>query len=132
MFCFETKQPKSVNNIRFIPVNKTLFNNSFIHCTGLITGGGFETPAEAIHLGKKLMTIPIRGQYEQQCNAAALTQLGIKKLASIDNGFGDHLYAWMNSKKVIQMDYSNSIGDSLAYVFANIPVRENIETYMIE
>ncbi|RYF52085.1 MAG: glycosyl transferase [Cytophagaceae bacterium] len=27
IFCFETKQPKSVNNIRFIPVNKTLFNN---------------------------------------------------------------------------------------------------------
>ena len=58
-------------------MNKTLFNQSLIHCTGIITGGGFETPAEALHLGKKLMAIPIRGQYEQQCNAAALKEMGV-------------------------------------------------------
>jgi hypothetical protein len=35
----------------------------------------FETPAEALFLGKKLLVIPMTGQYEQECNAAALAAL---------------------------------------------------------
>src|SRR5687768_75581 len=84
IFCSQIIEPKKQGNISFLPVNKALFNKSFIHCSGIITGGGFETPAEALHLGKKIITIPIRSQYEQQCNAAALKQLGILKLKSID------------------------------------------------
>jgi uncharacterized protein (TIGR00661 family) len=117
VFCFETKYPKTVGNIHFLPVNKQFFNDSFIHCSGLITGGGFETPAEAIHMGKKIMTIPIRGQYEQQCNAAALAQLGIKRLSRIDEKFGEHFHQWMNSTKTLRMDYSNSIEACLDAVF---------------
>jgi len=32
--------------------------------------------AEAIHLGKKIISIPIRGKYEQLCNTAALEKSG--------------------------------------------------------
>jgi len=45
-------------------------------CKGVICGAGFETPAEALYLGKSLLVIPIKGQYEQACNAAALGLLG--------------------------------------------------------
>jgi len=44
--------------------------------TGVFCGAGFETPAEAMFLKKKLMVIPMKGQYEQQCNAAALEEIG--------------------------------------------------------
>ncbi|MCY1520747.1 hypothetical protein D9M68_555340 [compost metagenome] len=44
---------------------------------GLFTGGGFEGPAEALFLGKKLLVAPMKFQYEQQCNAYALKQFGI-------------------------------------------------------
>ena len=77
VFCRETTQPFHIRNIHFLPVNKNRFNKSLIHCTGIITGAGFETPAEALHLGKKLMCIPIKGQYEQQCKAAALQEMGV-------------------------------------------------------
>jgi uncharacterized protein (TIGR00661 family) len=52
---------------------------------GIITGGGFETPAEALYLNKKLMVIPLRNHYEQYCNSAALAQLGIKVLQARNN-----------------------------------------------
>lgn len=120
IFCFQVSQPETVGNIRFLPVSKKMFNRSFIHCTGIVTGGGFETPAEAIHLGKKIMSIPIRGQYEQQCNAAALKQLGITTLKAIDENFKDHFYKWLNEGRIVKMDYSQSIPQSLAYLFEHM------------
>jgi uncharacterized protein (TIGR00661 family) len=117
IFCSQTKEPKTYDNIRFLPVNKKLFNQSLINCTGIITGGGFETPAEALHLGKKIMTIPIRSQYEQQCNAAALEKIGVLKLKSIDSDFETHLYHWMNAGKAIKMDYSQTIPQCMEFLF---------------
>ena len=118
IFCSDIIQPRRQGNIHFLPVNKALFNQSFIHCSGIITGGGFETPAEALHLGKKIITIPIRSQYEQQCNAAALKQLGILRLKSIDVDFKDYLYNWMNESSILKMDYSQTIPQCLEYLFA--------------
>jgi len=129
IFCSQTIQPKKQDNITFLPVDKALFNQSFIHCSGIITGGGFETPAEALHLGKKIITIPIRSQYEQQCNAAALKQLGILKLKSIDADFKDHLHNWMNAGRSLKMDYSQTIPQCLGYLFENIPSRESCESF---
>ncbi len=118
IFSGQTQQPKQHNNIRLLPVNKNLFTQSLIHCSGIITGGGFETPAEALHLGKKIMTIPIRSQYEQQCNAAALEQLGVTRLKKIDDNFKTHFYNWMQSGKTVKMDYSQTIPQCLDYLFS--------------
>ena len=63
VFSFESKEQHTRGNITFIPVQNEAFSNSMIRCKSIITGAGFETPAEAIHLGKKLLCIPINGQY---------------------------------------------------------------------
>lgn len=118
IFSRETDQVRTEGHITFKPVNKPLFNESLIHCTGIITGGGFETPAEALHLGKKVLSIPIRGQYEQLCNAAALEKLGIITLQRLDELFPEEFYNWIYCKKALKKDYSRSIPDLLGYVFA--------------
>ncbi|MEI9945689.1 MAG: glycosyltransferase family protein [Chitinophagaceae bacterium] len=118
IFSRQTDEVVRDGNITFIPVDTQLFNESLIHCTGIITGGGFETPAEALHLGKKIISIPIRAQYEQQCNAAALQKMGVLCLKTIDEKFNDHFYKWMNNDKIPSADYSNSIPDSLSYLFS--------------
>lgn len=117
IFCSQVKQAKNEGNIRLLPVDKKLFNQSLIHCSGIITGGGFETPAEAIHLGKKVMSIPIRSQYEQQCNAAALQEMGIRTLKKIDERFEMHLLEWISNDKPVQIDYSRTIPQCLSYLF---------------
>lgn len=118
IFSRETDEIRTEGHITFKPVNKLLFNESLIHCTGIITGGGFETPAEALHLGKKVLSIPIRGQYEQLCNAAALEKLGIITLQRLDELFPEEFYNWIYCKKALKKDYSRSIPDLLGYVFA--------------
>jgi uncharacterized protein (TIGR00661 family) len=119
IFCRETREPHQCGNILFLPVDKKLFDQSLIHCSGIITGGGFETPAEALHLGKKIMAIPIRGQYEQACNAAALKEMGVLCLKNTEDDFKNHFYNWILSDHIIQTDYSKTIPQCLEYLFSN-------------
>ncbi len=119
IFSAQTTEPTTEKNIRFLPVDKDLFNKSLINCSGIITGGGFETPAEAIHLGKKIISIPIRGQYEQQCNAAALRKMGVCTLQKIDDRFETVFHEWIQSKASLKKDYSNSIEQALLYLFSD-------------
>lgn len=115
-----SRESASINkngNITFIPVDKALFNKSLINCMGIITGGGFETPSEAIHLGKKLMSIPIGGQYEQHCNAAALKTMGVMTLEKINGQFHNDFENWINDYRPVQIDYSQSIEKSMRKLF---------------
>lgn len=118
IFSRQTQQPKTEGNITFIPVSNQLFTRSLVHCTGIITGGGFETSAEALHLGKKIISIPIRAQYEQQCNAAALEQMDVLCLKAIDEKFPAHFHQWINKQDHPKADYSKSIPESLSYLFS--------------
>jgi len=115
IFSWQTKKIKRSGNIIFLPVDKTLFNEALINCSGIISGAGFETPAEALKLEKKLMVIPIRGQYEQQCNAAALEQMGIKNIDNLDDDFTDHFNEWSQSAQV-KIKYDHSTEDIVAKV----------------
>jgi uncharacterized protein (TIGR00661 family) len=117
IFSWQTSQRKKSRNIQFIPVDRSLFSQSLLHCSGIVTGGGFETPAEAIHLGKKMISVPIRAQYEQVCNAAALEQLGIACLQKIDSNFSSAFYKWMEQKKPVRIDYSKTIPELLEHLF---------------
>jgi uncharacterized protein (TIGR00661 family) len=87
-------------NLVFRPISNQHFTQSLIHCRGIITGAGFETPAEALYLGKRLMVIPIKGQYEQYCNAAALEILGIEVIDRLDYQFICKFYHWIDQKPI--------------------------------
>jgi uncharacterized protein (TIGR00661 family) len=74
-------------------------------CAALLTGGGFEAPAEALYLNKKLMVVPMRAQYEQQCNAEALRRDGVKVVETIDSKFHLEIEEWFSSEYTIQMEF---------------------------
>ncbi len=108
VFSKEVKQKTNIANVTFIPVDKNAFNESLINCHGIITGAGFETPAEALYLQKKILVMPIKGQYEQFCNAAALEKLGVQTIKALDNNFASTFYDWINSNNQTEMNYSNN------------------------
>jgi uncharacterized protein (TIGR00661 family) len=92
-------------NVQIFPVNNEAFNNSLASCEGLLTGGGFEGPAEALFLQKKVMMIPMKGQYEQQCNALAASKLGVPVVTEIDDHFIYKLNNWINDDKRVIVDF---------------------------
>jgi uncharacterized protein (TIGR00661 family) len=73
--------------------------------TGVFCGAGFETPAEAMFLKKKLMVIPMKGQYEQQCNAAALEDMGVPVIKSLKKKHLQKIKDWVLSGEVIPVNY---------------------------
>ncbi len=105
-------------NVKILPINQELFNQSLISCHGLITGGGFETPAEALYLEKKLMVVPITGQYEQQCNAAALTKdFNVTSIHEIDEYFPMHFNKWIFETQSSKLELIESTKDIIANIF---------------
>lgn len=53
VFSKEVDTVTKAGHLTFIPVSKEAFDMSLIHCSAIICGAGFETPAEALHLRKK-------------------------------------------------------------------------------
>lgn len=104
VFSKHSKHHYTVGNIHFHPVSLEGFTESFLSCTGLICTAGFEGPAEAIFLGKKLCVIPMKGQYEQFCNAAYLKSMGIKVLDHFTNS-APELKEWIQNSTALQIRF---------------------------
>ena len=82
-------------------------------------GAGFEGPSEILFLGKKLLAIPMKNQYEQQCNAAALKDIGIKILNKIGNDKISELKEWIktdDAKMIPFPDHTSQIVDEILKV----------------
>jgi uncharacterized protein (TIGR00661 family) len=108
IFSPHVQSPFSEGNCFYYPVNNAAFTTSMIESTGVITGAGFETPAETLYLGKKLLALPIRGQYEQLCNAAALTKRNIPVLHKMDHTFCDQVSNWLSAPNPVQLALTHS------------------------
>jgi len=104
LFSKKVKTIQQQGNIIYMPIDNTLFTQSMIDAKGVITGAGFETPAEALYLNKKLLCVPIKGQYEQICNAAALKNFGVPILANLNTEFANIVEEWLNGPLQTKLD----------------------------
>jgi uncharacterized protein (TIGR00661 family) len=124
IFSKRQKTPYREGNVQIFPVNNEGFNNSLASCAGLLTGGGFEGPSEALFLQKKVLMIPMKGQYEQQCNALAASRLGVPVISEIDDQFVFHINNWIQDDKKIQVNFPDEtaqIVDNMIKQYAKPP-----------
>lgn len=129
VFSKRCTQSHKVKNVRFNPVENEAFLNSFAQCTGILTSAGFETPAEALFLGKKLFVVPIKHQYEQYCNAAALRQLGIPTAMYIDREGQAQLKQWCTATTAIKQHYRDTTATDLyAFIDSFLQQRATVST----
>ncbi len=108
VFSKEVTQVVEDKNFTFIPVGKKAFDESLVHCSAIICGAGFETPAEALYLRKKMMVMPIKGQYEQKCNAAALEKLGVTTLPELPDHFSAVFERWYQTAGPVDIRFPYS------------------------
>ena len=94
-------------NVSINPINSDAFVKSMASSEGVLCGAGFETPAEALYLGKKVLVIPMKNQYEQHLNAAALEKMGIPVIKSLKKKFEYDIELWLNDNNPITVDYPN-------------------------
>ena len=114
IFSKRQKTPYQSGNVHIFPVNNENFNESLAACEGLLTGGGFEGPAEALFLKKKVMMIPMKGQYEQQCNALAASRLGVPVVHAIDQHFVQQVNNWVSHGEVVPVNFPDETEQIIA------------------
>jgi uncharacterized protein (TIGR00661 family) len=105
IFTKETKEFYRLGNMEIYPISSEGFTNSMINSQGVLCGAGFETPSEALYLRKKLMVIPMKNQYEQQCNAEALERLGVKVIPTLSDRYLSTINDWIQINEWVYVEY---------------------------
>lgn len=105
VFSKHSKESYQVGNVVVKPITNNEFVEDMAKSKGVLCGAGFETPAEALFLKKKLMVVPMKGQYEQQCNAAALKLMGVPVISSLKKRHFDKISDWLDSVEKVEVNY---------------------------
>ncbi|MDF2932552.1 MAG: glycosyl transferase [Chryseobacterium sp.] len=108
VFSKYTKIHSQINNVEIYPIDETHFLECFEGCDGILCNAGFEGPAEALFMDKKLFVIPIHNQYEQECNACALDKMGIPNSKILDV---EEIKNWVHSDIHFKVNYPDDIED---------------------
>src|SRR5690606_19403558 len=92
-------------NVNIQPIDNDRFVKSMASSSGVLCGAGFETPAEALFMRKKLMVIPMKNQYEQQLNAAALKDMGVSVIKGLKDKYDMVIASWLENERRVRVDY---------------------------
>jgi len=105
VFSKHSKVAYQTGNVIIKPITNDAFVADMAKSKGVFCGAGFETPAEALFMNKKLMVIPMKGQYEQQCNAAALELMGVPVIKNFKKKQYDKISDWLDSDDKVEVNY---------------------------
>lgn len=119
VFSKHNKKVIEEDNIIIRPIDNNYFLQSMAAAEGVLCGAGFETPAEALFLRKKLMVVPMKTQFEQQCNAAALKKMNVPVIKSLKKKHVDKIRTWLKSSQEIKVDYPDNTKDILRYIITS-------------
>ncbi len=118
VFSKHARQPETVANVTVLPVNNTDFIKSIVTSKGVLSGAGFEVPAETLFLQKKLLVVPMKKQHEQHYNAAALKHMGVPILKNFKKKNLQIIDAWLTSDARVNVDYPNETERIIESIFA--------------
>lgn len=119
IFSKHSKSEFHKRNIHIRPIEHEPYLKSLASCSGLITAAGFGATSEALFLGKKLLVIPQKQQYEQLCNAEALKKLGVKVVKHLRKRHIPKIQDWIENGEAIKMDYPNQSREMVQTIINN-------------
>ena len=120
VFSKHSKSAYVDNNVSIEPISAEHFTESMATASGVLCGAGFETPAEALYLMKKLLIVPMKRQYEQYFNAESLKDLGVPVLKKLNKRSVEKIKSWVKSDENVSVhfpDETQFIIDSLIKEF---------------
>ena len=119
VFSKHNKKAFKHKNVSIQPIDNEPFVKSMAKSAAVLCGAGFETPAEALFMKKKLLVIPMKSQYEQQLNAAALKQMGVPVIKSLKEKHFDTIQEWITNGKPVAVNYPDTTKEIIDLVFKN-------------
>ncbi len=128
VFSKHSKKAYAFDNVSIKPIQNMGFLGSVSAATGILCAAGFETPSETLFMGKKLCVIPMKGQYEQQCNAAALGKMGVPVVEFLSEEALPAIRAWVASNHRVQVDYPDVAGTVVDRILAEMKEGSRVPT----
>src|SRR5690606_2647923 len=116
VFSKHNHRAAATENIKIFPVNNERFIESMASSHGVLCGAGFETPAEALYLKKKVLAIPMTNQYEQHLNAAALEKMGVPIIYNLHSKNDTLIREWLDKPYGPQIHYENQIQEIIDHI----------------
>lgn len=113
IFSKHTNKPYHVGRISVYPISGQDFIESVVTGSGVLCGAGFETPAEVLNLNKKLLVVPMKSQYEQHCNAAALKKLGVPVLKKVKKKSIKKIERWLEEGKPLNISFPDTTAEAV-------------------
>lgn len=108
VFSKQCEKPYQVANCRFRPIHAAEFKQALISAEGIISAAGYSSTSEALHLGKKLLVVPMKGQYEQAANAKALKSMGVQVIKKLKKKKVPKIKAWIEDGKPIETNWEEN------------------------
>ena len=108
VFSKHNKKVAQIKNVTIQPIDNKKFIASMASSAGVLCGAGFETPAEALFLKKKLLVIPMKNQYEQHLNAAALKEIGVPVIKNLKPKYDLVLSTWLEKGSVLDVNFPDN------------------------
>ncbi len=123
VFSKHTKSSYRYSNIDFEPIQRSRFLQALGDCRGVLAAAGFGISSEALFLGKKLLLLPMKAQYEQRFNAHVLKMyFGVESIKSLKRKYMQTIQHWLNQDCEVQVNYKDNaqdIVDQILTDFAN-------------
>lgn len=79
-------EKKRIKNLTFKLFNEKVFFKDLARAKAVIMNGGFSLMSECLYLKKPILSIPVKGQFEQELNAIYLERLGYGMMAEESSG----------------------------------------------
>lgn len=119
VFSKHNKRKFTHKNLIIQPPDKDLFLKSMASSKGLLCNAGFGAASEALFLKKKLCVIPMKTQYEQQCNAAMLKSMGVAVVKKLKKKHHEKILDWLNDKKIVEVSYPDITENIIDLIIEN-------------
>lgn len=117
IFSKHNKKALESDNMVIQPISNAEFIQSMASASGVLCGAGFETPAEALYMQKKLMVVPMKNQYEQHLNADALAAMGVPVVKNLKPARDAEIRAWLDHGQVVPVDYPDRTQEIIDQIF---------------
>jgi uncharacterized protein (TIGR00661 family) len=127
-FVYGLKRDEQLGNVTLKGFSEDGFVRDLATCRCVLAGGGYSLMGEAVFLGKPLLSVPLKGQFEQTLNALYLQKLGYGEYhreldeTAIKN-FISRAPQYTNNLSAHNQDRNRAILEKLDFLLAEIKAK---------
>jgi uncharacterized protein (TIGR00661 family) len=127
-FVYGLKRDEQLGNVTLKGFSEAGFVNDLATCRCVLAGGGYSLMGEAVYLGKPLLSVPLKGQFEQTLNALYLQKLGYGEYHRELDGerirnFISRAPEYTNNLKAHKQDRNRAILEKLDFLIGEIKAK---------